>query len=159
MLTRALMMVVPALLGIAALAFFILRRNRASRWLLFYAAVGLGLGFLGYRGIVRQIEGHRCITTLDPSRISSITILGKPFDDSDSLNSIATALRSSTWFIPSHTSISVHGDFEIHTKTGQVVQYQIGFINGGKAVLIHDSGFTFQDVNENLPQTLEQLRH
>lgn len=159
MLTRALMMVVPALLGTAALAFFILRRNRATQWLLFYAAVGLGLGFLGYRGIARQVQGHRCVTTLDPSQISSITILGKTFEDSDSLTSIATALRSSTWFIPSHTSISAQGDFEIHKKTGQVVQYQIGFINGGKAVLIHDSGYTFQDANGNLPQALAQLRH
>lgn len=52
MLMRVLMTVVLMLLGIAILGRFILRRNRASGWLLFYAALGLGFGFLGYRGLV-----------------------------------------------------------------------------------------------------------
>jgi hypothetical protein len=158
MLTRVLMAVVPTLLGIAVLVHFMLRRNRASGWLLFYAAIGFGFGFLGYRGLFRQIDGHRCITTLDPSQLRSITILGKTFEDPGSLASITTALKSSTWFVPSHTSILGKGDFEIHTRVGQVVHYQIGFINGGHELLIFDSGFAFQDVNRDLIKTLEDLR-
>ena len=158
MLTRVLMAVVPTLVGIAVLVHFILRRNRASGWFLFYAAVGFGLGLLGYRGLARQIDGHRCITTLDPDQLRSITILGRTFEDPASLASITRALKTSTWFVPSHTNIVGRGDFEIHKKTGQVVQYQIGFIKGGQELLIFDSGFAFQDANKDLIKTLQGLR-
>ena len=157
MLTSVLMVLVPTLLGTASLVYFISRRPRASGWLLFYAAVGLGLGLFGYRGLARQLDAHRFITTLDAAELSSITVAGKTFEDPESMTAITSALRSSEYFVSSHTEVSQPSDFEIRMKSGRIVRYRCGYIHNGRDMLIFDATFTFQDANKDLVGLIEEL--
>jgi hypothetical protein len=156
--TRIMMVVVPVVLGASLVVSYALGRGRRSGWLLFYAAICVGLAFLGSRGLAHQMRGHSNLTSIDPSQVLSVSILGRTFVDHNAVSSIVFALKSSSWFGPSdHTAVKDEGDIEIHTRTGQTIRYRIGRIHGGHEFLIHDSGFDFQDVNKELVSTLEKL--
>jgi len=157
-LTRTLMAVVPTALGVSLVVSYVLGRGRRSGWLLFYAAVCLGLAFLGIRGLADQVRAHRCVTHIDASQVLSVSVSGKMFTDKNAVVSIVMALKSSTWFVPSHTAIADEGDIEIRTKDGSIIKYKIGRIHGGREFLIHDNDFVFQDANQALVGTLEKLR-
>ncbi|HKV81573.1 MAG TPA: hypothetical protein VJP02_25725 [Candidatus Sulfotelmatobacter sp.] len=157
-LTRIMMVVVPVVLGAALVLSYALGRGRRSGWLLFYAAICLGLAFLGSRGLVHQVRGHRNLASIDPTQVLSVSISGRTFVDHNTVSSIVVALKSSSWFGPSdHTTVKDEGEIEIHTRTGQVIRYRIGRIHGGREFLIHDTAFDFQDVNKELVGTLEKL--
>jgi hypothetical protein len=156
-LTRVLMAVVPTALGAALVVFYMLGRSRRSGWLLFYAAVCLGLAFLGIRGLADQVRAHRSMTSVDASQVLSVSVSGRRFTDRNAVASIVQALKSSSWFVPSHTAINEEGDIEIRTKDAGTIRYKIGRIHGGREVLIHDNDFVFQDVNKELVGTLEKL--
>ncbi|HEY6248721.1 MAG TPA: hypothetical protein VI685_02105 [Candidatus Angelobacter sp.] len=139
------------------LVVFFTRRNRTSGWVLFYAAVGFGLGFLGTSGLFKQMHGHREITTLDPGNLRSIKISGQTFADERSMAALTSALKSSRWFIPSHTSYSESGDLEVLTKNGNTIRFHLGHIHGEKRLLIYDDHHAFEDVNEDLLKVLEAI--
>lgn len=158
-LMRIMIAVVPLAIGAALVAFDVLRRGRRSGWLLFYAAVCLGLACFGIRGLTHQVRAHRSVTRIDASQVLSVSVSGKTFVDRDAVACIVLALRRSSWFGPSnHTAVKDEGDIEIRTRTGDTIRYRIGHIHGGREFLIHDAGYDFQDVNAELVSTLERLR-
>lgn len=157
LITRILTALVPMLFGACMLIVFFTRRNRTSGWILFYAAVGFGLGYLGTSGLLKQIHGHQEITTLDPGNLRSIKISGQTFADDRSLAALTSALKSSRWFIPSHTSYSENGDLEVLKRNGNTIRFHLGRIRGEKRLLIYDNQHAFEDVNEDLLNVLEAI--